>query len=296
MGVLERRERSTADTAPATLAVCAQWPWARVLAGIAFAVSRAMLFLMVLAIARGEHAITPVMVIRSYVYFFVLPALVAWLLVRAAAARVTVGAGALRIVRPDVRVEVPLDAVARLVPWRLPLPGPGFDVVLASGRTLRPGIQAPDPAALLRALAERGVAAAATARRHPAVVYAAARAAHGRWRWTHLVARFPLFALGPTAVLFNAHQHIAYGGLLGEYYLLGLARYLETFLAFWATVTIYQVLYASVLRGLAEPICLLAAALAPGRAVAVRRTAELAIRVLYYGGVPALLALRFAPW
>jgi len=59
-------------------------------------------------------------------------------------------------------------------------------------------------------------------------------------------------------------------------------------------VTIYQVLYASVWRGLAEPVCLVAAAVAPSRAARVRRAAELAIRVVYYVGVPALLALRFA--
>jgi hypothetical protein len=39
-----------------------------------------------------------------------------------------------------------------------------------------------------------------------------------------------------------------------------------------------------------------AAAVAPLRAAGVRRAAERTIRALYYGGVPALLALRFAPW
>ncbi|HJQ85029.1 MAG TPA: hypothetical protein VKA21_13180, partial [Candidatus Binatia bacterium] len=107
--------------------------------------------------------------------------------------------------------------------------------------------------------------------------------------------RFPVFALGPTALLFNVHQHIAYGGLLGQYYMLGLRPYLATFALYWGTVTVYLMLYASVWRGLAEPICFAAAAVAPSRAARVRRAAELVIRVLYYGGVPALLAWRFAP-
>jgi len=96
-------------------------------------------------------------------------------------------------------------------------------------------------------------------------------------------------------VLFNAHQHIAYGGLLGEYYLLGLGSYVETFAVHWLTVTIYLVLYASVWRGVAEGGCLLAACVAPARAAGVRRAAEIGCRVAYYGGVPVLLVLRFLP-
>jgi hypothetical protein len=54
------------------------------------------------------------------------------------------------------------------------------------------------------------------------------------------------------------------------------------------------VLWASVWRGPAEGASLLAAYVAPAQAARVRRAAEVACRVLYYAGVPALLALRFA--
>src|SRR5439155_794374 len=91
----------------------------------------------------------------------------------------------------------------------------------------------------------------------PVLVYAHARARGAPRRWHHLLGRFPGFALLPTAVLFNAHQHIAYGGLLGEYYLLGLGSYVRTFAVHWLTLTIYLVLYASVWRGLAEGVALL---------------------------------------
>ena len=128
------------------------------------------------------------------------------------------------------------------------------------------------------------------------MIYAHVRAAYGPWRWTHLTARFPLFALLPTAPLFNVHQHIAYGGLLGQYYMLGLRPYLETFALYWATVTVYLVLWASLWRGPAELACWIAAAVAPSRAATVRRRAEWIVRVLYYGGVPVLLGWRFAPW
>ena len=128
------------------------------------------------------------------------------------------------------------------------------------------------------------------------VACGAAKQAFGRSRWYHLAAKFPLFALLPTAVLFNAHQHIAYGGLLGQYYLHGLRAYLLTFAVYWVTVAIYLVLYASTWRALGEAAALLAAWTAPSRAARVRRGVEVGCRVLYYGGVPVLLALRFAPW
>ena len=268
----------------------------RVVAAAAFAASRLNLPLMLAVLVFTTAPVTPIMVIRTFVLFTLLPGCGAWLVRRACAARVRVAGGTLTVTRPGFDVAVPTTSIARLAPWWLPLPCPGVDVVLGSGRRLSPELGAEDPAPLLRALADAGVAAAGAALAHPMVVWATARAAWGRWRWPHLVVRFPLFALLPTAVLFNAHQHIAYGGLLGQYYLLGLRAYVVTFAIYWSTVTVYQVLYASVLRGLAELGCVLAAAVAPSRATRVRRAAEHVVRVLYYAGVPVMLALRFAPW
>ena len=273
-------------------------PWWRVVAAVLFAVSRANLPAMLLAVLLPRsRPITPVPFFRTVVLFSVLPGLGAWLVARAMRATVTTRDGQLVVSRLGLRLEIPATAVARIAVWRLPLPGPGFSLVTSSGRRLRYGLQAPDPVPLLLALADRGgIAAAGAAVDHPTMIYTHAKAAGGRWRWSHLAAKFPLFALAPTAVLFNAHQHIAYGGLLGEYYLYGLGAYLGTFALYWATVTTYCVLYASVWRGLAEGVALLAAHVAPSRAARVRRAAEIACRVLYYGGVPVLLALRFAPW
>ena len=271
-------------------------PWWRLIAATAFATSRASLPAMLYTILASHILVTPLTMIRWFALFFLLPALSAAAIGRALTARVRVGDDALTIEHVGLRIDVPRGAIGRVAPWWLPLPAPGFGIVLASGRRLGHGLAAPDPTPLLHALAARGVPSAAATADHPVVVYARARAAHGPWRWTHLAAKFPLFALGPTALLFNVHQHIAYGGLLGQYYMLGLRAYVETFAVYWATVSIYQVLYASLWRGLAEPICLLAAAVAPSRAARVRRAAEIVIRMLYYGGVPAFLALRFAPW
>jgi apolipoprotein N-acyltransferase len=262
----------------------------------AFIVSRTSLPVMLLAVLLSHIPVMPLTILRWFALFFGLPALAAAGVARALTARVRLAADEVTISRAGLRVDIALAAIARVAPWRLPLPCPGFGIVLASGRRLGQVIGASDPTPLLRALAEHGVGGAAAATEHPTIVYARVRADHGRWRWTHLLARFPLFALGPTALLFNVHQHIAYGGLLGQYYMLGLGPYLQTFAVYWATVTIYLVLYASLWRGLAEPICLLAAAVAPSRGAWVRRGAEIIIRAVYYAGVPALLALRFAPW
>jgi hypothetical protein len=77
--------------------------------------------------------------------------------------------------------------------------------------------------------------------------------------------------------------------------LLGFRAYLETLLVYWTTMTIYLVLYASLWRGLAEGVSLLATAAAPARAAQVRRAVDVVWRVAYYGGVPVLLGLRFLP-
>jgi apolipoprotein N-acyltransferase len=98
----------------------------------------------------------------------------------------------------------------------------------------------------------------------------------------------------PASLLFYTHQHIAYGGTFGQYYLEGLVPYLSTLGEYWATTVILLVSYASIWRAAAEIAVWTAAALA-GRtpAFAVRRAVEVACAVAYYGGVPALLALRY---
>ena len=125
------------------------------------------------------------------------------------------------------------------------------------------------------------------------VVYAHAKQQRPRGLSRHPLFKFPGFALLPTVVLFNAHQHIAYGGSLGQYYLEGLAPYLQTFAVYWATVCVYLVLYASVWRALAEPAAWLAARAGSSRAARTRRAVEIACGILYFVGVPAIVLARF---
>jgi hypothetical protein len=105
--------------------------------------------------------------------------------------------------------------------------------------------------------------------------------------------KFGLFGLAPTAVLFRAHQIIAFGGLLGQYYLEGLRPYLATGVEYWGTTLLYLVLVACTLRVFGEAVGLAATWIAPGRARSVRAVIEGFCSVAYYVGVPALLAIRF---
>jgi len=264
----------------ATLDVRVYPPAWRLVAAVLFAFSRASLPAMLVAILVARNPpVTPPALFRSLALFAVLPGVAAWLIGRTMAARVTVGNGRMVVGGTEIRPS-------SVIPWHVPLPGPGLSLVVGAERH---GVQARDPLPVYEMLTGSRAA-------HPTLVYAHARAAAGAWRWWMLVGKFVVFGLAPTAVLFNAHQHIAFGGTFGQYYLVGPTAYLTTFALYWTTVVIQLVLYASVWRGLGEGIALAAAWVAPSQAARVRHGVEIACRVLYYGGVPALLALRFAPW
>src|SRR5262245_39342905 len=173
------------------------------------------------------------------------------------------------------------------------------DTVVASASRARGDVHPPIPRSAHRrsgdprsSRVERGLGGT-PARTHPVAVWAQARAALPPWRWYHVVWKFVVFALAPTAVLFNAHQHIAYGGSLGQYYLEGPGAYVRTFALYWLSVSLDLVLWAAVWRALAEGVALVMALVAPSHAARVRRAIEFACRLLYYAGAPALVAARF---
>ena len=225
--------------------------------------------------------------------FALLPALAAFAIGRSLRGEASLEGGNLVLRRRALRVEVPLASIAGIEPWSVPLPRPGFALRLGSGARLRWALASPDPGALLRALAAAGATAAAAAASHPSLVYAAARAGAGRHFWQRPVVKFVLFALLPGGVGFYAHQHIAYGGLLGEYYMMGLSAYLRTAAVYWLNSAVLLLLYGSAWRALVEAAAFAAAHLAPRRAGAVRWVTEGGAAALYYASVPALLALRF---
>jgi len=268
------------------------YPWIGRLAAAGLAAVRsasppAILALVVLA---TDPPIMPPDLIRLVVIWVAAPSLALYLIARAYAVRVAASVDRLLLERHGLRIEIPFRAIVRVVPWIVPLPEPGLSLQMQTGRRLPYALAATDPAPVLEALAAAGGAAAARgAFQHPSILYACARVRTGTWRWWHYALKFVLFPLAPAGLLFNAHQHIAYGGTLGEYYLFGLRSYLETFALYWITTVIDLVLWAATWRLAGECAALLAAWLAPARAAGERRAVEIICRLAYYLGVPIVL-------
>jgi len=286
--------RAAESDVPAGLRAYAYTPLLRIAGGALVAVSGASLPAILVLGMLSPVPVPLAAWVRALGAFAAAPAVLAMLIRRALAVDVEVHETELVVQRRGLRLQIPATAVEGVMPWTIPLPGPGFWLRMRSGRRLSYGVQAPDPSRILSALAE--TAAAETARQamhHPTLVYAQAKHSGAPWRWYHIVFKFALFALLPAAVWFNLTQHVTFGGLFGEYYLEGLVPYLKTFAIHWGLVIVYLTLYASVWRGLAEAAALLAAWLIPKRAASVRWLAEASCRLLYYVGVPVIVALPF---
>jgi apolipoprotein N-acyltransferase len=290
-------EQASVSTNLSALAIAYPLSW-RISAAMLFAISRGSLpLLLALVLFSRSLPIRPLMLMRAFAILFIAPGIAVWLIERAFAVTVRIEGGELVLQHRERRIEIPSNALARLDPWMVPLPGSGLWLRLRSGRRFRYGLQLADPTAVVEALSAAGASAGApTALQHPSVIYAHAKHSSQRWRWYHPLFKFVGFAFLATLPLFRVHQYIAYGGTFGEYYQLGLQAYLITFGIYWGTLTIYLVLYAAVWRGMAEAVALGAAWVAPSRAARVRRAVEVALRVIYYGGVPVLVILRFLPW
>lgn len=262
-------------------------PW-RAVAAALVAIALASLPTYALALFLLPPVPLPVMV-RSFVVGSALPAAIAWGILRAFRGTASVESGVLRLARADLVVEVPVEALTGTRAWWVPLPGPGLTLMRRSGKPLPLHLVLRDPAALLRILGAAGVGVAGMLR-HPSVVYAATRPSR---RWWSPIVKFPIAGALPAGVLFYTHQHIAYGGTLGQYYLEGLGPYLATFAQYWATTVILLISYASFWRAAVEILVFATGAVAAEPAPAARRVAEVVCALAYYAGVPTLLALRY---
>ncbi len=233
--------------------------------------------------------VPPVVMVRSFVLGTALPWLMAWAIARGFAGSVAVRDGVLRLCRSDLELEIPCAAITALRPWRISLPGPGLSFRVRAGGRVPLGVAIDHPTELLDALAACGIDTSA-ARRHPSVAHADTRRARP---WYGPLVKFALLGVLPASVLFYTHQHIAYGGTFGQYYLESPRAYLTTFAEYWATTAILLVSYASVWRGAGEVVVWTVAATSPPRAHATRRIVDAVCALAYYGGVPVLLALRY---
>lgn len=289
-----RRAEATAAIDPARW--CADLslltPGWRVATGLLRLLAAGGLSWLALGMLREGMQVNSMGQIRVYLAAVVLPLVVAWAIQRAFAAQARIESGHLVLRQRGQRVEIPLASIHSLHPWRVPLPGQGIDLVLASGRRLAPGLRIADPQSLARALAAAGSPASmddASARR---AASAAARAAAHRPRLDHALVKFALFPLLPALPAFRLHQYIAFGGTFGEWQTFGAQAWLIALAIWWAAWSIGLMLFAAALRALAESGMLLWSALRPAHTRDARRAAESLLRWAFYLGAPAWLALR----
>jgi apolipoprotein N-acyltransferase len=230
--------------------------------------------------------------IRTFVALFLAPEAAAWCVLLAFAARASIVDGLLVLTRGSRRVELAARDVVAVEPWRVPLPGIGVSLRLASGEALasragerrarrggavvgggqrRTGAGAP-------AVAGDEVCAGAPggAPRAPFAAAAKVRRASSAARHSRV----------PAAPAHRLRQR------LGEYYTFGLAAYLTTFGLWWAAWAIGVVLCAAVLRAGIEVGTLAVLLLRPARAIDARRWLERVGLALLYIGLPAWLLLR----
>jgi apolipoprotein N-acyltransferase len=258
------------------------------------AFARGSLLWMAAAVLLGDDALrTDTWAqVRTFAALFLAPEAAAWCVLHAFAARASIENGVLVLTRGARRLALAACDIVAVEPWRVPIPGPGASLRLASGERWRYGLGHVDSIALARALAAAGGAAAQDSTPSSATTYAQARAAIRRGRLDRPFAKFVVFPLALAIPAFRLHQHIAYGSAFGEYYSFGLAAYLKTFALWWASWAIGVVLCAAVLRAAIETGTLLAVLLHPGQAVGARRWLERLGLAALYLGLPGWILLR----
>lgn len=232
--------------------------------------------------------------IHVFLAAVVLPSAAAWLLRRRYTGTFRIAEGLLILELPHQRIEIPLQQIAAIEPWRLPLPHIGVHLRMASGRRLSPAMRIDDPSALQRALAHAGSPAVLAGRPSQRLAeLAAVRAAAPRLWCDAGWFRFGLFPLLIALPVFRLHQVIAFGGSFGEFYTYGATAWLTGLGIWWAAWAIGLMLFAALLRLLIEGVSLAAAStLSRSLAIRLRQRLETIARLLYFIGVPVFLVVR----
>jgi hypothetical protein len=242
-------------------------------------------------IVEGTRSAPPLVVVLGLFLFSGVPMAAFALLARLLTATLELSPTLVSVALRRTRFEIPLASVAALRPWWLPLPGPGLALAMTSGRRFRYRLECADPSALLTAMGS-ALPSAERALLHPSVVYARYRHLLARRRWYFWLVKFGLLPLALTVILFRLNQYIVYGGPFGEYHLFGLSAYLRSFGVYWASTTGGLVVYAGVVRLVAEALALLLTFSLPSRARPIRRSAEIFCQIAYFGLVPAYVLAR----
>lgn len=268
-------------------------PWRMTTALLRLAAAAGLLWLVLTMLLRDGFQVTSLTQIVRFGYAVVAPALAAWLIQRAHAAQARIEGGLLVLEHSAQRVEIPLQQIAQLRVWRIPLPRSGVDLQLASGHYWPWGIAMADPLALQRALSRAQVPVRWANRWADSLAeYAASRAASTR-RWLDQPwLKFVIFPLLPALPAFRLHQHITFGGTFGEYYTYGLSAWLSGLLIWWVAWMIGLMLFAAALRIAIEAAAISLHLTWRARARDGRQALEWLGRAAFYIGVPTLLAAR----
>lgn len=295
--MLQENSPNREASSPAVFSACVYSNVWRVVIGASLSISAATLFAILFRLSSSDAGpLNPLSLLRIAAAGCVVPALAAVFLRRLFSAILEIGDGSLVIRQRHQTVEVPIAELAGLEPWFLPVPAPGVRLRLSSGKRWRDGVEIADPLPLIEALSGAGLPSPNLLREHPSVAFAEAKQAFHRKSAGRWIAKFPMFALLPTLPLFRVHQVIAYGGTFGEYYQYGLKAYVSGFAVYWATLTVYLLIYGAILRACVEALSFVAAHLAPSYAREVRRWSERGGAAFFFLGVPVLVILRFVPW
>lgn len=230
--------------------------------------------------------------IRLFTSLFLAPELAAWCVLWAFSARAFVENGNLVLTRGANRMELALDRIAALEPWRVPLPGPGVAIKLATGGYWHYSLAIDNPNTLGAALAHAGDLTVKPPPEHISTRYLEAVLAVPRGRLGHPLLKFALLPTVLALGAFRLHQHIAYGSSFGEYYTFGLKAYAISFGLWWAAWLIGVVLCAAALRAAIEVGTLLAGVLWPAHTIRVRYALQNLGLAMLYIGMPAWLLLR----
>ena len=287
----ERAPRAAEDPKTFDVAVLSP-PWRAIAAALRLCAAAGLLWLALDMWLRTGWQVQSLSQLWRFAGAVVAPTVAAWAIVQAFKGRAFVEGAALVLDQRRRRIEIPLASIAALRPWRLPLPGSGVDLQLATGERWTHGLAVSCPQALQHMLAVAGATAQPADRFDTALAeYAEARAAARRPRLDRALVKFVLFPLLPALVAFRLHQVIAFGGTFGEYHTYGPAAWFTGLLIWWASWSIGLMLFAAALRIAIEIVCAAVLALRPTRLAAVRDALEWMGRVAFYVGVPAWLTL-----
>lgn len=228
--------------------------------------------------------------LRLFAALVVVPELAAWSLLAAFRAELRLADGRLLLwARGEPVASWPLATLERLSGWRLPWPAPGLSLAF-EGKTWP--LVAARPQALIGSLRAAGAPLPPPGGDSRAARYDWARQCRPRLRLARPLAKFVLLPLGLAVPAFALHQHIAYGGFLGELYSYGPRAYLQAFALWWAAWALGVAITAAVLRLVIEGAAWLGVWWQPQAAVRVRLGLEQAGLALLYAGLPIWLLMK----